>query len=107
MQKDIEVVDPRGYVVRCPREFWEGKILRHHPELEGCETFVEDAVRSPTYDCIFLSSRRPDRHIYYGRLRGRVEVKVVVQFDSQQNGFIVSASPVSNRAPGEKLLWRK
>jgi hypothetical protein len=107
MHKGIEVTDRRGYVIRCCGERWVGKILRDHPELENCETYIERALRTPTYNCIFLSNKRRDRHIYYGEFKGRVEIKVVVQFDTPNEGTIISASPVSHRAPGEKLIWHK
>jgi hypothetical protein len=107
MPKDIEVTDPRGFVIRCSGKYWQNHVLVKHLDLENCEIFAERALRSPKYNCIFSSKSHPHRHIYYGELRNRVEIKVVVEFSNSNEGIVVSVSSVSNRPNGEILLWRK
>ncbi len=107
MHKDIEVTDPRGFVVRCYGDYWQKTILRKHPELANYHEQVQQALESPQYGCIFRDRKYPNRQIYYGELRNRVEIKVVVQFDSPNEGTVVSASPCSRRPDGEILLWHK
>lgn len=104
---DIEVTDPRGFVIRCTREYWETHVLVSHPDLKGCEKVVERALQSPTHGHVYTSNSRPDRHVYYGELRRRVEIKVVVEFNAKNEGRIVSATACSRRPNGEKLLWHK
>ncbi len=107
MHKDIEVTDPRGFVIRCSGEYWEKHILVNHPELAGYEPFVERALQSPTHDCIFADKRFSNRQVYYGPLRHGIEMKVVVRFDDPREGVVVSAAPCSKRQNGEKLTWHR
>ena len=108
MDKDLIVTDPRGLTIRCSVWYWDNHVLAKHPEMKGCETFVEHALRAPTHGCIHTSKQRADRHIYYGPFKGQLEIKVVVAFSSSQDeGIVVSVAAVSKRPDGEQLLWHK
>jgi hypothetical protein len=107
MDRDIEIRDPRGYLVRCSAEYWNKHILVKHPDLAGCETYAEGAIQQPTHHCIYASKSHDSRVIYYGALRKRIEIKVVVQFDDVDKGTIVSVTACSKRPEGEKLVWYK
>ena len=104
MGKKIKAVDARGYTVTCSGEYWDTHVLVHHPDLAGHEEDAKRAIETKSY--IFSSVSRPDRHIYYGPMRGRrSEIKVVVAFNRQNLGIIVSVSAVSRRPGGEKIVW--
>ena len=105
MHKGIEVTDPRGRTIRCPGEYWEGHVLGHHPDLAGYEQQVRQALEFPIDDCIFADKTFQNREVYYGRLRNRLEIKVVVEFDASGEGTMKSASPSSKRVKGERLVW--
>jgi hypothetical protein len=108
MDKDLVVTDPRGRVIRCSVWYWNNHVLVKHPDLKGCETSVERALQSPTHDCIYASRHLASRCIYYGPFKGRLEIKVVVDFGQPEDeGKIVSVTAVSKRPDGEQLIWHK
>ncbi len=107
MSEDMEVTDPRGRRIRCPRQYWDNHVLAKHPDLKGCETYAERALRSPKHGCIYTSKTQVNRHIYYGELRSNIEIKVVVQFDSEDEGTVVSVTACSRRPNGENLIWHR
>ena len=103
----IEVTDQLGRVIRCSEKYWKDHILGKHPDLEGSEEFVRGALVSPLHGCIYASKTHETREIYYGTFRGRLEIKVVVDFGSPDEGLVVSATVSSRRPDGEKLKWSK
>ena len=104
MAKEIRAVDARGYTVTCSRYYWENHVLKHHPSLAGHEDDARRAIEKR--DFIYASKSNPNRHVYYGPLSGRrPEIKVVVAFDANNKGTVVSVSECSRRPSGEAIIW--
>ena len=88
----------------CSSEYWDSHVLKHHPSLAGHEADARRAIEKR--DFIYASKSRPDRHVYYGPLTGRrPEIKVVVAFDANNVGTVVSVSECSRRPGGEVIVW--
>ena len=104
MGKEIRAVDGRGYVVSCSAAYWESHVLRRHPDLQGHEDDARRAIEESRP--IFASKTAAGRCVYYGRLTGRSpEIKVVVAFDANNVGLVVSVSACSRRPGGEAIIW--
>jgi hypothetical protein len=104
MGKEIRAVDARGYAVTCSGEYWDTHVLIRHDDLIGHEDDAKRAIEKR--DFIYTSASEPDRVIYYGRMTGRrPEIKVVVVFNSENIGVVLSVSACSRRPSGETPIW--
>ena len=104
MGTGFTAVDVRGYSVTCSSYYWDNHVLKHHPGLVGHENDAKRAVEQRSF--IYASKSKPDCHIYYGSLTGRrPEIKVVVTFDANHIGTVLSVSECSKRPSEEKIVW--
>lgn len=103
----FEVTDPRGRNVVCTEDSWNEHILSNRPWMRGWEDLVKDTIQNP-YMGIFEDSDFNNRHIYYSRQQGRERyLKVVVQFDENETGSVITAYTTDSPKRGEKLIWPK
>ncbi len=104
----IEVIDPRGFSVVLHNDHWT-YILKKHPELENYLEEVRQAIEDPAHGCIYRSHREPKQcQVYYRKIEGkRAEIKVIVDFFTDDFGEIRNAYFCSNRPDGEELIWPK
>lgn len=103
----FDVTDPRGYRVICSEATWQSHILANRPFMQGWEDEVQAAVENPTFG-IYQDASHPERHIYY-RLNTKKPryIKVVVHFDDEHSGNVITAFPTDSMKAGEKLIWTK
>jgi hypothetical protein len=88
MDESKKVRDRRGREVLLSAERW-GHIISAHPEIEIYEEEVCRAVESPT---AALAGREPDEEWLYLEGAGPSRwLKVVVVFDSEGSGRIITA----------------
>lgn len=106
MANIFEAEDLRGKKIICTEDCWNNHILRNRPFMNGWEDDVKEAIQDPTLGCIYQDAEREDRCIYY-RLnrRNNSYIKVVVNFDSNGLGNVITAFPTSAPKSGEKLIW--
>jgi hypothetical protein len=107
MTNKFEVTDPRGKTVICTEDRWRWHIISGHGKfMEGYEDEVKEAIESPT-EGIFQDAARPERHIYYLRLpQSRKYIKVVVNFEDEDSGYVVTAFKTDSIKQSETLLWQ-
>lgn len=105
----IEVKDPRGHEVICTLEWWESHILDHHPDMEGWEDEVIEAIQKPEYGIIYRAAHYPNRCVYYKVINkreiGGLYIKVIVVETESKPFKVVTAHFVSNKQPGEVMIW--
>ena len=104
MTEVFVATDPRGKKVTCTEEVWMAHVLEGHPEMEGLEGEVSQAIQSPLYMMIFQDRDYPERNIYYRKKSRFTYIKVVVEF-LKDNGVLITAYLTDSVKPGEKLLW--
>ena len=104
MPNVFEVTDPRGRKVVCTEECWDWHILNARPWMEGWEGRVSEAIEKPTF--IGQDVRKQNRQVYY-RLRRREMryIKVVVEFEGEELGTVITAFPADSPKRGERLIW--
>jgi hypothetical protein len=102
----IVAVDPHSCQIECSEDRWK-YILRKHPEVNGYENYVKEAIENPENGIAYSSNTRTDRRIYYKKIAGkRAEIKVVAQIHSDDFGEIITAHLCSNRPSGEIPIWQ-
>ena len=101
----FDVTDPRGKQVICTQDCWNNHILEARSWMDGWEEYVAKAIEKPTFG-IYEDANRPERNIYYllHTKRDRY-IKVVVSFDNEDKGVVITAFPSDNMKAGEKLIW--
>jgi hypothetical protein len=88
MSKSKKMRDPKGREVLLSDERWR-HIVSAHPEIEVYEEEVYRTVESPT---MTLAGREPDEEWLYLEGAGPSRwLKVVVVFDSEGSGRIITA----------------
>jgi hypothetical protein len=76
--------------------------------MEGWEDAVIATISNPELGCIYQDKLYPNRHIYYRRQSQRkAYIKVIVAFDDEMKGTVVSAYPCVSMKPGELWIWPK
>ena len=107
--------DVRGRPVELTRRQWDQHILPRHPELQGQEQVVREAVERP--DGIYRDVNRTARECYYmtrqsfGRPLAGINfrlIKVVVDFHPMrwdEPGEVITSYVVSQVKPREVRLW--
>lgn len=88
------------------REQWESHVVLRHPEMEGRESTIRQAVEEP-------DSIHEDKHMYRRECYYRLGIpgaetrylKVIVQFDEDNVGTIITAFTTRSTSPGERHLW--
>lgn len=102
----ITCQDPLARRVTMTRDQWESHVLLRHPDMEHLEAYVQRAIEEP--DSIHEDKRTYRRECYY-RLgipdATTIYLKVVVQFDQDNNGTIITAFTTRSTSPGERHLW--
>ena len=108
MKNIFEVVDPRGYKIVCSEDSLNNHIIPHHPMMKGQEEEIKATLENPELGLIYQDANRPERNIYY-KLRKKRDsyLKVVVEFDKNNDGIVITAFPVSYPKSGEKIIWSK
>ena len=105
---DVFAIDPRGCVVMCDERQME-KIYAHHPELRNFWATVNDIKLAITKaQMIYQSTKGENFNVYYWSRNGKnTELKVVVKFNSNNEGVLWAMQPssVGQRKPGEILIW--
>ncbi|MBZ0283490.1 MAG: hypothetical protein K8L97_22330 [Anaerolineae bacterium] len=104
MPNVFEVTDPRGWLVICTEDCFKNHIVTHHSIMEDCEEEVKQAIEAPVIGIIYCDAHNVNRNIYY-RKRKSGYLKVVVQFDENGLGEVITAFPVSYPKSGEKIIW--
>jgi hypothetical protein len=104
----FETIDPRGYKVTCSEDQLNHHILSRHLGMVGHEEDIKLTIQDPEFGFIYQDANRPERHIYY-RLTAKRDryIKVVVEFDENQSGRVITAFPTSSGKSGEKLIWTR
>jgi hypothetical protein len=104
MANKFEAQDPRGFTVVCTEDQWRWHVVDFHPDMEGDEGLVKQAIENPSLG-IFRDVDFGDRDVYYLRIRGKDQyIKVIVQFDDE-NGSLITAFRANVPKAGEKMIW--
>lgn len=102
----IDCVDVLGRQVTMTENRWLSHILWQRSWMDGWESAVELVVTEP--DRIHFDKDFPERECYYRRgtpFNPQRDFKVVVEFDSDGNGTIITAYPARKASPGELHKW--
>jgi hypothetical protein len=108
----FNVLDFEGTEVLCTRAHWIDKIEFDHPELQGLEAAVEEAVRSP--EIVLQDRDYPDRKHHIRRFpEGQyagMYLKVVAGYSYEPNrgsstGFVVTAFIQDRLRSGDGVLF--
>ena len=101
----IFATDRRGFKIYCDDEQMD-YIYNYHPELRNfwaTEADIKAAIQDA--QVIYQSTHGSEYNIYYLRKRNKnTELKVVVKFN-EGVGIIWAVQPISNRKPGEIIIW--
>jgi len=63
------------------------------------------AIEKPTMG-IFQDATYSTRNVYYGRHKGKTQyIKVVVEFEKGDIGYVVTAYPDDSGRTGEYMIW--
>ncbi|MBA3871586.1 MAG: hypothetical protein H0X30_20765 [Anaerolineae bacterium] len=108
MKNIFEVVDPRGYKITCTEDCLNNHIIPHHQIMKGREEEIRLTIENPEFGLIYQDANRPERNIYYKLSKKKDSyLKVVVAFDKNDEGTVITAFPVSYPKSGEKIIWSK
>lgn len=102
----IDCRDPLGRRIKMTREQWESHVLVRHPQMAGQESFVQQRLEAP--DSIHEDKRLYRRECYYRLgIPGATNryLKVVVQFDVNDEGTVITAYTTRSTSPGERHRW--
>ena len=106
MSIEFIVDDPRGYKFVCTQKIWRYKITKKRTWMnsEEWKSVVIETIKDPIMIC--QDADFENRHCYYRLIKnhGRY-MKVVVAFDSEGSGEVVTATPANNGKAGEKSIW--
>lgn len=90
----------------CTEECWFYHILSEHPDMEGSEDKVREAIESPYPPFIYRDKDNPDRHVYYRLDDSRSFYwKAVVDFSKENYGELVTAFTPDSGKTGEIMIW--
>ena len=109
MGENYSVTDPRGYVVRFSGEYFNAHIVSKRPQMQGCEDRVLEAIKNPR-SFIFGDKEDDSRHIYYGSIKPFKKwmyLRVVVKYNDNNEGILITAYPTKNMTAGERIIWPK
>lgn len=103
----FEVTDCRGYFISCSEQNWYGKILGSRPFMESWLPIVKKAIQEPHFIC--EDSIRKDRNVYYlfHQFENDKYIKIVVRFNSNNKGIVISAFPTDHGKQGETIIWTR
>ncbi len=112
----FEVYDPLGRCVRCTDEQWTEHVVDGHPEMNGHERHVAEAIERA--HLIAKSGQHLHRNVYYAATQkswrlSEAYLRIVVEFEWKSGGIegdgtLISAFPVSGRKANEgQILWPK
>lgn len=94
MSNLFEVSDPKRYKVVCTK-------------MAGWEAEIQNAIKSP-YIGVYQDNDFKNRNVYYGLSGGKERyIKVVVEFQEQNYGEVITAFPTDSPKSGERLIWPK
>jgi hypothetical protein len=109
----FECTDRHGVRIVCSRSTWDGHIVAEHPEMQGCESCVVQAVEAP--QLVYQDRGHPDRRVIYRRFilpepYQHSYLRVVVDYKKMRlrkryTGYVLTAFPVENTRKGDTLLW--
>lgn len=93
----IATNDYNGNEVVCSKGQWYSHIVKNHNIMYKNSDAVEDAITTP--DIVYNSDQYDDRKVFfkssdiatYGK---KFKTKVIVEYDSDNNGEVVTAFPV-------------
>ncbi len=88
MEAPLKIRDREGREVLLSPERWE-HIVSGHPEIETYEQEIRRAVESPT--AVLPGRERDEEWLYLERAGPSRWLKVVVVFDSEGSGRIITA----------------
>ena len=104
MAELFNVVDPRGKTVSCSEECWQKHIVGARFWMKDSQAIVIGAVKSP--DAILSDADFSERECYYQiDKKKRKYMKVVVLFDKDNKGSVITAFPADSIKEGEVLIW--
>lgn len=105
MSNLFETTDPRSQQVICTENTWNNHILRNRPWMVGWEEDIRRTIEEPSIG-IYQDADFEDRNIYYRLHKGKDRyIKVVVAFDENGLGEVITAFSTDTPKSGEKLIW--
>lgn len=101
----FEVMDPLGRRIRLTRERWEDHIVDEHPELEGQEERLKEAVENPDFiykedDIRFFYRISEISLMKYHDLY----IRAVIRLESERRGHVVTAH-LRDKPTGREIEW--
>ncbi len=105
MANVIDTIDCRGFRVFLTEKLWTQKILYARPWMLGWESLLLLALIKPNY--IYKDADKSNRDAYYMIQINKKDqyIKIVVEFNTDNNGRIISAYPTDSIKKGESLIW--
>jgi len=75
--------------------------------MSGWHIRVKHVIEKPVTG-IYRDADYETRNVYYGHItlhRRRMYLKVIVEFDENNRGTVITAFPADSPKPGESLIW--
>lgn len=98
--------DVLGRIVTLDRRHWERHVLSKRSIMSRVEHLLTSTLRSPLI--VTESSVRSNRACFYSReleFFPRYLLKIVVEYDRDDDGSVITAFLVESVDPGEAIIW--
>jgi len=110
MPNYLLATDPRGYKVECSDQRFEYLLYKHEESADLLnEAIIKEAIEEPKDNEIFRSGKKSKEnfHIYYKDIEERkAEVRVIVKYDPDSFGELITFHLCSRRPPNEETIWK-
>ncbi|MCJ7623954.1 MAG: hypothetical protein MUO76_10660 [Anaerolineaceae bacterium] len=105
MSNIFEVVDPQGRTIYCTEDQWAQHVLSRRSWMRNKENVVAKAVENPKFICQDVDEEDRQIYYYFPYSKNNLYMKVVVRFNKEDLGEVITAFPTDSCKPGEKVLW--
>ena len=103
----ISGVDPFGRTILLSRAVWQTHVLTQRPWMAGNEESLVQAIAAPSW--INHDVDYEDRECFYAEHAlpafPHLLIKVVVQFDDDANGTVITVYPLKRQKASEARKW--
>lgn len=105
MANRIETIDYNGKKVICTNNQWYNHVIKNHKIMAHNQSAVEDTIQHP--DKVYSSDSNTKRNVLFkestlATYGTKFKTKVIVEYDSDDSGEVVTAFPVREEKGGIK-----
>lgn len=102
----IDCSDVLGRRIQLDNAYWIAHVLTQRPWMDGWHINVEACLTQP--DSIMWDKSHANRECFYKLgtpLQTNKHLKVVVEFDTEEIGKVITAYPTRTPSQGEQHKW--